>query len=142
MTTYTVINDSLWKPPPFKNGEYDWWVEQFESHVCSVIGKMWKVIEFEGERIMDKTDNTKEKDRSLYNDRDYKILELNSRAKKVIHMALGSSNLRKVLRYKTAHEIWEALKRMYGGNEDAKKNRILAVLQDYDNATQGKDESL
>ncbi|CAM8877437.1 unnamed protein product [Rhodiola kirilowii] len=35
----TTINDSFWKPPQLKPGEYDWWAEQFDSHICSLDGQ-------------------------------------------------------------------------------------------------------
>src|ERR1044071_5718556 len=144
MATSTSINDSFWKPPVLKAGEFAFWLEQIESHICSLHGQMWRVVEFGDTKILDTTDPSieKPKERSAYTDADYKVLELNMRAKKVLLMALSPSDQRKVLRYKTAHEIFTALKRMYEGNDDIKKNRILALTKEYDSAVQGKNESL
>ena len=133
MSSGSQINDCFWKPPPLKQEEYDWWVAQFTSHTCSLNGQLWKVIALGDEKIVDVAG--KDKEISLYSDVDWKALELNNRAKKLLHMALGPSDLRKVLRYNTAHEIWEAFKRTYGGNEDVKKNRILSAQKDYDSAS-------
>ncbi|KAL9674471.1 hypothetical protein QQ045_030743 [Rhodiola kirilowii] len=47
-----------------------------------------------------------------------------------------------MLRYKTSKEIWDALKRLYFGIEDVKKNQILAAMKDYDNTIQGKNKTL
>ena len=136
MATSTSINDSFWKPPVLKAGEFSYWLEQIESHICSLHGQMWKVVEFGDTKIFDTTDPSGEKlkARSAYNDADYKILEINMRAKKVLLMALGPSDQQKALRYKTAHEIFTALKRIYESNDDIKKNRILALTKEYDNA--------
>ncbi|CAM8920206.1 unnamed protein product [Rhodiola kirilowii] len=55
-----------------------------------------------------------EKPHDDYDDNDYKVLEKISRAKKVLHSALGPGDLKKLLYYKTAKDIWDA-KRLYVG---------------------------
>ena len=104
MSSNSQINDSFWKPPPLKQGEYDWWVEQFESHTFSLNDQLWKVIIL-GDEAITGGSNGKPKEKSAYDDADWKKLELNSRGKNLLHMALGSSDLKKVLRYKFAKEI-------------------------------------
>ncbi|CAM8999266.1 unnamed protein product [Rhodiola kirilowii] len=71
----TTMNDSFWKSPMLKPGDYRWWAEQFEAHTCSLDGQLWQVIEQGAEKIPNTTDPTKEKDRKDYTDADYKILE-------------------------------------------------------------------
>ncbi|CAM8900926.1 unnamed protein product [Rhodiola kirilowii] len=44
--------------------------------------------------------------------------------------------------YKTAKEQWDGLAKLYGGNQDIKRNRILAAIKDYESIEQRKDESL
>ena len=43
-----------------KAGEYDWWVEQMETHICSLDGQLWKVIEMGPETFLT-TDGKEEK---------------------------------------------------------------------------------
>ncbi|CAM8984859.1 unnamed protein product [Rhodiola kirilowii] len=39
------ISDSFWKPPLLKPGQFDWWKDQFEAHVCSLDGQLWSIFE-------------------------------------------------------------------------------------------------
>ncbi|CAM8900025.1 unnamed protein product [Rhodiola kirilowii] len=136
--------DSFWKPPVLSPGEYDWWKDQFEVHVCSVDGKLWRVFEKSNFPILDVTDpeKPKEKEKDKYTEADYKSLQLNSRAKKVLYMALSPGDQVKMALYKTAKEQWGGLARLYEGNQDIKRNRILAATKDYETVEQRKDESL
>ncbi|CAM8909475.1 unnamed protein product [Rhodiola kirilowii] len=137
-------SDSFWKPPMLNPGEYDWWKDQFEAHVCSLEGKLWQVYEKGNFPILDVTDPTKpkEKEKDKYTDADYKLLQLNARAKKVLYMALSTGDQVKMAVYKTPKEQWDGLARLYGGNQDIKRNRILAATKDYESVEQRKDESL
>ncbi|CAM8988070.1 unnamed protein product [Rhodiola kirilowii] len=137
-------SDSFWKPPVLSPGEYDKWKEQFEAHVCSLDGKLWQVFKKGNFPILDMTDpdKPKAKDKYQYTDEDYKALQQNVRAKKVLYMALSPGDQVKMAMYKTAKEQWDGLARLYEGNEDIKRNRILAATKDYESVEQRKDESL
>ncbi|CAM8887664.1 unnamed protein product [Rhodiola kirilowii] len=139
------INDSFWKPPMLKPGQFDWWKDQFEAHVCSLDGQLWSIFETGPLVIpLDTTDAEKlvEKTKDKYTDEDYKKLEKNARAKKVLYMALSPGDQIKVAMYKTAKDMYDGLVRLYGENEDIKRNRILATTKDYETVMQMKDESL
>ncbi|CAM8991401.1 unnamed protein product [Rhodiola kirilowii] len=139
------ISDSFWKPPLLKPGQFDWWKDQFEAHVCSLDGQLWSIFETGPLTIpLDTTDPEKpvEKTKDKYTDEDYKKLEKNARAKKVLYMALSPGDQIKVAMHKTAKEMYDGLVRLYGGNEDIKRNRILAAIKDYESVMQRKDESL
>ncbi|CAM8882425.1 unnamed protein product [Rhodiola kirilowii] len=139
------INDSFWKPPLLKPGQFDWWQDQFEAHVCSLDGQLWSIFETGLLTIpLDTTDPEKpvEKTKDKYTDEDYKKLEKNARAKKVPYMALSPGDQNKVAMHKTAKDMYDGLVRLYGGNEDIKRNRILAATKDYETVMQKKDESL
>ncbi|CAM8999263.1 unnamed protein product [Rhodiola kirilowii] len=140
----SAANDSFWKPPVLNPGEYDWWKDQFEAHVCSLDGKLWRVFIKGKFPILDVTDpaHPKEKDKDKYTDADYKSLQQNARAKKVLYMALSLGDQVKMAVYKTAKEQWDGLARLDVGNEDIKWNRILAATKDYKIVKQQKDESL
>ncbi|CAM8887321.1 unnamed protein product [Rhodiola kirilowii] len=137
-------SDSFGKPPMLSPGEYDWWKDQFESHVCSVDGKLWRVFEKGNFPILDVTDpaSPKEKEKDKYTEADYKSLQQNARAKKVLYMALSPGDQVKMAVYKTAKEQWDGLARLYEGNQDIKRNRTLAATKDYESVEQRKDESL
>ena len=111
-----------------------------QTHICSLDGQLWKVISIGPEKFL-KADG-KEKEVTEYDDADFKKLEKNERAKKVLHHALTSSEIKKVIGYDTAKEIWDALKRLHQGNDDVKKDRIITLEREYENLFQGKNESL
>ncbi|CAM8991155.1 unnamed protein product [Rhodiola kirilowii] len=140
----STATDSFWKPPVLNPGEYAWWKDQFEAHVCSLDEKLWRVFEKGNVPILDVTDpaNPKEKEKDKYTDVDYKSLQQNARAKKVLFMALSPGDQVKMNVYKTTKEQWDGLARLYEGNEDIKRNRILATMKDYETVEQRKDKSL
>ncbi|CAM8880014.1 unnamed protein product [Rhodiola kirilowii] len=83
------INDSFGKPPLLKPGQFDWWQDQFEAHVCSLDGQLWSIFETGLLTIpLDTTYPEKpvEKTKDKYTDEDYKKLEKNARAKKVLYI--------------------------------------------------------
>ncbi|CAM8878270.1 unnamed protein product [Rhodiola kirilowii] len=57
-------------------------------------------------------------------------------------MALSPGDQIKVSMYKTAKDMYDGLVRLYGGNEDIKRNMILAAIKDYETVMQMKDESV
>ncbi|CAM8882592.1 unnamed protein product [Rhodiola kirilowii] len=139
------ISDSFWKLPLLKPGQFDWWKDQFEAHVCSLDGQLWSIFKTGPLLIpLDTTDPDKpvKKAKDKYTDDDYKKPEKNARAKKVLYMALSTGDQIKVAMHKTAKEMYDSLVRLYGGNEDIKRNRILAAIKDYESVMQRKDETL
>ena len=42
----------------------------------------------------------------------------------------------------SAKEKWDALAKIYQGSNDVKRDRISALLQDYDNFTMGEKETI
>ena len=46
---------------------------------------------------------------------------------------LGSSDKRKVLSSKIAKEKWDALEKIHQGFANVKQDRIVSLMQDYDN---------
>ncbi|CAM8999585.1 unnamed protein product [Rhodiola kirilowii] len=143
------INESFWKPPLLEPGQFDWWKDQFEAHVCSLDGQLWRIFEKgplpileEPNSDQDSDDEPVKKAKDDYTDEDYKRLEKNARAKKILYMALSPGNQIKVAMHKTAKDMYDGLVRLYGGNQDIKRNRILAAIKDYETVMQMKDESL
>lgn len=91
--------------------------------------------------IVNEKDPIKDKDEKDYTNADYKTLEKNYRAMKVLYSALTPGDEQKVMKY-TAQEIRESLVWMYGGNEDTKRNKIPVAAKVYEKVEQGKNESL
>ena len=64
------------------------------------------------------------------------------KALKLLTSGLDNSNRRKVLGSLTVKEKWDALAKIYQGSNDVKRDRISALLQDYDNFSMGEKESI
>ena len=69
-------------------------------------------------------------------------IELDLKAKRELRFALPPNVFRLVRNCKTAHEIWDKLKIMYGANEKQRKSQQTAVLSEFGAFKQKSDESL
>ena len=63
---------------------------------------------------------------------EYKKIERNNKALKLIIHGLSPGDQRKVMSHKTAKEKWDALKKLNEGGTDVKRDRISALYQQYD----------
>ena len=76
------------------------------------------------------------------NKNDFKKEEKNHRAVKIIESGLSVNNEAKVASFLTAREKWDALGRIHQGNEDTKRDKITALLTDWENLAMGEKESI
>ena len=73
-----------------------------------------------------------------YDETDFKKEEKNHRAIKIIESGLSIGDETKVSPFLTAKEKWEALGRIHQGNLDVKRDRITALLQDWEHLSMGE----
>ena len=111
-----------------------------QTHVRSIDGECWKII-INGDLKVTQANN-KPVPFELHSVEDYKKDEKNNKALKLVTSGLSQSDRRKVLASDTAKEKWDALAKIYQGSEDVKRDRISALLQDYDNFAMGDGESI
>ncbi|CAM8956513.1 unnamed protein product [Rhodiola kirilowii] len=137
-----MSGDSLSNPPKLKPGEYETWALRFEAHVMASDGEVWQIIEQGQQHIYLEGSETELKPRIQYTTEDYKKLEKNARALRVLHSALEPGDLKKVIQFKDPSDIWYSLKKIYEGSKDVKRNRILAVQSEFNALRQVKNESL
>ena len=133
-------NSSFWKSPLFKSGEYDSWVAKMETHVRSVDPQLWRIIKNGDIPIVDGNGVKVPKDD--YDETDYKKEEKNHRAKKIIKSGLSSSDETKVSPFLTTKEKWDAMAQIHQGNLDVKRDRITALLQDWEHLSMGEKENI
>ncbi|CAM8994349.1 unnamed protein product [Rhodiola kirilowii] len=132
----SMSGETYSNPPKLKPGEYETWTVKFEAHVMAMDGEVWQIIEQGQQYIyLDETE-TELKPRLLYTTADYKKLEKNARALKVLHSALEPGDLKKVIQFKDPSDIWDSLKKIYEGSKDVKRNRILAVQSEFNSLRQ------
>ena len=119
--------DSFWKSSILKKGEYDVWVHQMKIHVNSVDAQCWKIITQGDQLLLDDKGAPISEDK--WDEAEYKKIERNNKALKLIIHGLTPGDQRKVMAHKTAKEKWDALKKLNEGGTDVKRHRISALYQ-------------
>lgn len=66
-----------------------------------------------------------------YKENEYPILKNNHRANKLLYHLLDTCEMRKVGTNKSAKSIWDALERLYLGNQEEKISTINACLMTF-----------
>ncbi len=133
-------DSSFWKSPILKRGEYDKWIKKMETHVRSVDPQLWRIIKNGDIPIVD--GNGTVVPEADYDENDFKKEEKNHRAVKIIESGLSANDEAKVSSFLTAREKWDALGRIHQGNEDTKRDKIMALLTDWENLAMGEKESI
>ena len=95
-------NGSFWKPPLLKRGLYDVWADQMKDHVGSVDGQCWTIIESGDLKYTNAAGVAIPK--ADWTEVEYKKFEKNSKAKKLITLALSPGDQFKVLGFTTAKQ--------------------------------------
>ncbi|KAI3744794.1 hypothetical protein L1987_57887 [Smallanthus sonchifolius] len=138
---------SINRPPRLVSGEdYDVWKNRMESFFCYQEYGMWKSIRDGPYTPMvasaDFGGPTVPKDPSKYSEEDIKKMEVDFKALGAIQMCLPNEVFHNFRSYKTAKELWEALKKMFAGSEEIKENRRDILKQQYENFLWKEGESL
>ncbi|KAL4563966.1 hypothetical protein LXL04_028015 [Taraxacum kok-saghyz] len=146
-TLFNLANSigSSYKVPTLFPNEYELWALHMEDYLLGLENGylIWKSVS-EGPHTFSATDEAKEI--WVETSEQYEVLkstpgitiskenreriELDLKAKRELRFALPSNVFRLVRNCKTAHEIWEKLKVMYGGNEKQLKSQQTAALQE------------
>ena len=132
--------ESFQKSPILKAGEYDFWAQKFETHVRSIDGELQKIITT-GDLLVTQN-NGKPVPFGSFTAEDWTKNEKNNKALKLLTSRLDNSDRRTVLGSPSAKEKWDALAKIYQGSNDVKRDRISALLQDYDNFNMGEKETI
>ena len=106
----------------------------------SIDGGMWKIITT-GDLYVTQN-NAKLVSFTSFTTEDLGKNEKNMKALKLLTSGLDNSDRRKVLGSLSAKDKWDALDKIYQGSTDVKRDRIAALLQDYDNFAMGEKESI
>ncbi|GAV86988.1 UBN2 domain-containing protein, partial [Cephalotus follicularis] len=77
-----------------------------------------------------------------FNDYDYKLLQLNTKAKHVIFCALSSSEFNRVSSLDFAKEMWDRLMVTYEGTNQVKDTKINRFVHDYELFTMIENENI
>ena len=108
--------------------------------------ELWLIIE-NGPFVANKTiaqvtgTQTVPKERSEL-DSDYKKMEKNDKAKKLLYFGLGPDEYTRVSGCATAKEIWETLRVAHEGTNQVKKSRIELLVRKYELFEMGDKETI
>ncbi|GAV83721.1 UBN2 domain-containing protein, partial [Cephalotus follicularis] len=77
-----------------------------------------------------------------YNDNDFRMLQLNSKAKHVLFCAVGPNEFNRISSCDSAKEIWDLLEVTYEGKNQVKESKISMLVHEYELFIMHNDESI
>ena len=95
------------KPPAFSGDDYPYWADRMEMYIKSTQYRLWKIIT-EGDLPIIKPE-------AEWGNDEFAIMELNNKARYAITCALSRTEYNRFCSYKTAKELWDALKISHEG---------------------------
>ncbi|GAV67867.1 UBN2 domain-containing protein, partial [Cephalotus follicularis] len=72
------------------------------------------------------------KPKNEFNDNDFKMLQLNSKAKHVLFCAIGPNEFNRISSCDLAKEMWDLLEVTYEGTNQVKESKISMLLHEYE----------
>ena len=138
--TTTISNIKL---PILKREEYDIWAMEMEHYLEYIDSEVWKVIQNGNskKRISQGTDGVI---RILppVSAEEIRAVEKEKKAKTMLLMAIPKEHLRRFHGMNDAKEIWEAIKKRFGGNANSKKMQKAVLKQQFEAFSVSSSEEL
>nr|GEZ22451.1 hypothetical protein [Tanacetum cinerariifolium] len=123
------------RPPLFESDGFIYWKNRFETYVKSKDLDLWHVI-IEGDfpPIQNNSETKKDEIVPFYKQNVdlKKKLAKNNEAEMVIYNALPRKEYERIFMCQTAKEIWNTLLISHQGNNQVKANKIVLLVQQYD----------
>ncbi|GJR61627.1 hypothetical protein Tco_1503789 [Tanacetum coccineum] len=136
---------SMQRPPLFESDGFIYWKNRFETYVKSKDLDLWHVITYGDFSPVQNNPETK-KDKIVPFDKQSddlkRKLAKNNEAKMVIYNALPRKVYERIFMCKTAKEIWDTLLITHQGNSQVKDNKTNLLVQQYEQFTIPKEESI
>ncbi|GJU74611.1 hypothetical protein Tco_1266016 [Tanacetum coccineum] len=133
------------RPPLFDRDEFIYWKNRFETYVKSKDLDLWHIITCGDFPSIQNNPETKKDEIVPFkkqSDDLKKRLAKNIEAKMVIYNALPRKEYERIFMCKTAKEIWDTLLITHQGNSQVKDNKIDLLVQQYEQFTILKEESM
>ncbi|GAV59909.1 UBN2 domain-containing protein, partial [Cephalotus follicularis] len=95
--------------------------------------QLWHII-VNGPRIPTRTIEgvVSPKPKNEYNDNDFRMLQLNSKAKHVLFCAVGPNEFNRISSCDSAKEMWDLLEITYEGTNQVKESKISMLVHEYE----------
>jgi hypothetical protein len=125
---------SMNKPPAFSGDDYPYWADRMEMYIKSTQYRLW--------RIITQGDIPVVKPEVEWGNEEYSAMEFNSKARYALTCALSRTEYNRFCSYKTAKELWDALKISYEGTEDVRLRKAATLQREYEMFSMKKGESV
>jgi len=102
---------SITLPPYFDGQHYGWWKNMMENYIQAEDYELWMLIK-NGPLIpvkIKEDGNTVRKKPEEFDSNDFKMMEKNVKAKKLLYFVLGPDEYTRISECESAKDIWEAL---------------------------------
>ncbi|GAV58565.1 LOW QUALITY PROTEIN: zf-CCHC domain-containing protein/DUF4219 domain-containing protein/UBN2 domain-containing protein, partial [Cephalotus follicularis] len=118
--------------PFFDGNNYSFWKTRMTIFLQSLDYQLWHII-VNGPRMPTKTVEgvVSLKPEDEFNDKDFRILQLNSKAKHVLFCAVGPNEFNRISSCDTAKEMWDLLEVTYEGTNQV-KSKISMLVHEYE----------
>ncbi|XP_070045886.1 uncharacterized protein [Nicotiana tomentosiformis] len=136
---------STYRPPRFNGQYYGWWKTRMHYFIMTEDLELCDVIcdgPFIPMKTIGETAMTVPKTRKEYNDADFKAIEKNFRAKKILVYGIGADEYNRISACQSAKELWEALQTAHEGTTQVKQSKIDMLSTEYELFRMKDDESI
>ncbi|GJZ17847.1 hypothetical protein Tco_0553970 [Tanacetum coccineum] len=136
---------SMQRPPLFESDVFIYWKNRFETYVKSKVLDLWRIITYGDFPPVQNNPETKKDEIVPFEKQSgdlKKKLAKNNKAKMVIYNALPRKEYERIFMRKTAKDIWDTLLITHQGNSQVKDNKIDLLIQQYEQFTIPKEESI
>jgi len=135
---------SITDPPYFNGQHYGWWKNRMENYIQAEDYELWmlikngplvpKVTKVDGKVIIKKPEE--------FDSEDYKMMEKNAKAKKLLYFGLGPDEYTRISECESAKDIWDALQVAYEGTNLVTQSRIELLMRKYELFEMGDRETI
>ncbi|XP_070039231.1 uncharacterized protein LOC142177091 [Nicotiana tabacum] len=121
-------------PPLFNEKYYSWWKERMENFLMAEDYELWTIVK-RGPLTPIKQNGqnkTVPKDSSEFVAEDFRMVEKNAKAKKILICGLGHDEYNCISASSNAKKIWNALQTSHEGTNQVKRSRIELIMWNYE----------
>ncbi|GAV65970.1 zf-CCHC domain-containing protein/DUF4219 domain-containing protein/UBN2 domain-containing protein [Cephalotus follicularis] len=134
---------SITRPPFFYGNNYSFWKTRMTIFLQSLDYQLWHII-VNGPRMPTRTIEgvVSPKPENEYNDNDFRMLQLNYKAKHVSFCAVGPNEFNRISSCDSAKEMWDLLEVTYEGTNQVKESKISMLVHEYELFMMKNDECI
>ncbi|GAV86620.1 zf-CCHC domain-containing protein/DUF4219 domain-containing protein/UBN2 domain-containing protein, partial [Cephalotus follicularis] len=117
----------------FDGVNYSFWKTRMTIFLQSLDYQLWHII-VNGPRMPTRTIDgvVSPKPENEYNDNDFRMLQLNSKAKHVLFCAIGFNEFNRISSCDSAKEMWDLLEVTYEGMNQVNESKISILVHEYE----------